>query len=229
MQHTSDGGGTDEPGQQPVSQPPGGRATTGDTGEQSSETNLMGAGQGGRRRGHAGGQTGNREPAGRRASGGGSAGYSTATVRFVAAVFGVLGGLSVYGGLRILQTSGTVPVAGAGLELFGLVSLAFGVAHLYAAYGLWTHRRRGWQVAAFLVCAGALLNLVVLLAGAAVAVIGLLVNGALGWGLHINREPFRRRRANAVTATGSVGPTDAGQAATHGQHDGYASERRGRQ
>lgn len=147
-------------------------------------------------------------------------------VRVVAAVFGLLGVLSLYIAFEALSVSSTAPVSGSGIRMLGLVAFVVGVAYVYAAYGVWTFRRRGWLVGMWLVGAGAFLSLVGLLSGGAAAgLVGLLCNCALGWALHINRTPFRDGHHRSPDSGDRR--SDSGQRTAGGAADGYANRRRG--
>jgi len=150
------------------------------------------------------------------------------TLRGLAVAFGIHSVLLLFGGFEILTVGGSSPVAGTGLQLLGLVVLLFGGGYGYAAYGVWTLRARGWQVGVWMAGAGALLGLTSLLAGGVVAgLVGLVLNCALGWGLHTNRAPFRRRKRRAWRQTG--GQTETGRDRRAGDTtSGYPSNRRGR-
>lgn len=152
------------------------------------------------------------------------------TLQAIAAVFALLGALSLYAGLEALRLSGAVPMVGSGLRALGLVVLMLGVAYLYAAHGVWTRKRRGWQVGMWLAAAGALVCLAGLLSGGtAGAVFGLAFNAGLGWGLHTNREPFRDHPLGETAALGTASRGHTGGRQTTDSHTrGYASERRGR-
>lgn len=151
---------------------------------------------------------------------------SRTVVRGVAAVFGLLGVLSLYIAFEALSVSSTAPVSGSGIRMLGLVSLAVGGAYVYAAYGVWRFRRRGWLVGVWLVGAGALLSLVGLLSGgAAGGLVGLLCNCALGWALHTSRTPFRDGHHRSPDPGDRR--SDSGQRTAGGAADGYANRRRG--
>jgi hypothetical protein len=154
-----------------------------------------------------------------------SAASASLTLRALAVVFGLHGVLLLFAGFRILTVGGSAPVAGTGFQLIGLVMLLLGGAYAYAAYGVWTLRGRGWQVGVWLAGAGALLGLTSLLAGGVVAgLVGLVVNCLLGWGLHTNRTPFRRKGQGMWRQSGETN-RDQRSDETAG---GYASDRRGR-
>ncbi len=158
----------------------------------------------------------------------GGTGDSRLTLRAIAVAFGLHGVLLLFAGFRILTVGSSVPVAGTGFQLIGLVMLLLGGAYGYAAYGVWTLRTRGWQVGMWLAGAGALLGLTSLLAGGVAAgLVGLVFNCLLGWGLHTNRAPFRRRGQGAWRGDGGAATgRDQRPDETAG---GYASDRRGRQ
>lgn len=154
-------------------------------------------------------------------------------LRGIAVTFALLGTLSLWGSLEAFLLGGTVPVAGSGLRLVAAVGLVVGAAHLYAARGIWTLRRRGWQVGLWLAGAGTLLSCLVLVGGATSGLVGMLVSGAIGWGLHVNREPFRDPPvARAGRASGAddsdTCQSPGGQQAVTDRASGYASRRRGR-
>ena len=229
---------------------PGGQQATSPGGQRvAGSGDPQPASNGGQPHGHMPGQPGNPgAPASRTGdsigSAGGSAGSAggptgpaaeggNATLQAIAAIFALFGALSLYAGFETLRLSGAVPMVGSGLRMLGLVVLVVGGAYLYAAYGVWTHRRRGWQAGMWLVAAGALVCLVGLLSsGSAGALVGLAFNVALGWGLHPNRNPFRDQPLQSTRRANRVGTRNTGQNGRRqtagGATGGYASRRRGR-
>jgi len=163
---------------------------------------------------------------------GSAMGGGVTMLRVVSAVFGLFGVLALYVGFELIRVGGSVPTGGSELRVAGLVAFATGAAYLYAAYGVWRLRLSGWRVGMLLVAVGTLGGLYTVLAtDAAPVLVGLLVNCALGWALHTNREPFRDRPRRTASAA-PVDAADTEQTATGGHQragraDGYASERRG--
>jgi hypothetical protein len=155
---------------------------------------------------------------------------SVTILRVIAGLFGLFGAVSLYAGLESLYLSTETPVGASRLQTMGLVAVGVGVAYVYAAYGVWRLRKRGWQVGMGLVGVGTLLTLLALLSsGALGALVGLALNCALAWGLHTNRGPFRDQRHGKTEAAMSTQQTAAHTRQTAGGGgDGYASERRGR-
>lgn len=150
------------------------------------------------------------------------------TLRAIAVAFGLHSVLLLFAGFRVVTVGSSTPVIGTELQLIGLVLLLFGGGYGYAAHGVWTLKPRGWQVGVWLAGAGVLLGLTSLIAGGVVAgLVGLVLNGALGWGLHTNRAPFRRQGQSAWRDDRGSAGTGRDQRAgdTAGEH---ASNRRGK-
>jgi hypothetical protein len=173
--------------------------------------------------GHNGRAGGSRSPT-RRPS------FNRTTLRAIAVVFGLLGALSLYVGVRVLSLGSDTPVGGSEIQMVGVLTIVVGVAHVYAGYGVWRLRRRGWLVGMGLVGLGLLFTLVGLTSrGAGGVLVGIVVNAALGLGLYANREPFLDQRpARADTASDTRQTGEPGRETTGGVTSGYASERRGR-
>jgi len=117
-------------------------------------------------------------------------------LRAVSVALAVFGLPAVYAGIKLLQVSGEAsrydPTgSSSSLGVVGALALAVGVGYLAAAYGTWTFKPWGWKLGVGLFAVGTLSGLLLLAEGAGAAgLVGLAVNGGLGWYLYTNRPLY---------------------------------------